>query len=486
MLFCAGACWASPAAGPGGADRWRCWLCAPGDEHDLGLICFGLALRDHGWRMAFLGADTPLAVTHETARKLRPARVVLSTSRAENLDGCREQLAGIARVAPLAIAGAGARAELAEQVGAIHLAEGPLAAAGYVAAAGWLLRFAMWRSSGEACAGLVCAQDLTRAGARLPAARGRGRDRGTRAHRRHRRLSARPRLSDPAARLPPAAATDRPRRARHRVLRAGREGARRRALPPRGRPAAAAPLQIAETLRSPIGSAADKARTARLVLDVRAHSVRRLLRRSDSSTAQRLRRAGFSEHMIECFWRPLFAGIQLDPALEVSSRRFETILRMIAQGPTGLPRRGMGALPRPAACDAPAGMRAPARPCLQRCAGARDADRRGAGAGASRGGRHRWPHRQRPARSLRAQPGIACERLLLVLCRRAAVARRLSDARRRDRGTSGQRGGHERGCAVLRAAGQGAGGSGGAGAAGAGRRAHRPRDVASSQSCSAR
>ena len=32
--------------------------CVPGDQHDLGLICFGLALRAHGWRITYLGADT--------------------------------------------------------------------------------------------------------------------------------------------------------------------------------------------------------------------------------------------------------------------------------------------------------------------------------------------------------------------------------------------------------------------------------------------
>ena len=34
--------------------------CAPGEQHDLGLIAFGLALRAHGWRIEYLGADTPL------------------------------------------------------------------------------------------------------------------------------------------------------------------------------------------------------------------------------------------------------------------------------------------------------------------------------------------------------------------------------------------------------------------------------------------
>ena len=34
--------------------------CAPGETHDIGLIAFGLMLRSHGWRVLFLGADTPL------------------------------------------------------------------------------------------------------------------------------------------------------------------------------------------------------------------------------------------------------------------------------------------------------------------------------------------------------------------------------------------------------------------------------------------
>ena len=101
------------------------------------------------------------------------------------------------------------------------------------------------------------------------------------------------------------------------------------------------PLELPQTLAAPVATPLDKARAALLVLDVLRHPVGELLRRPDMSTAARLERAGFSELFIEAFWRPLFAGIQLDPGLEVSSRRFETILRMLARGATGLPRRGI-------------------------------------------------------------------------------------------------------------------------------------------------
>ena len=111
--------------------------------------------------------------------------------------------------------------------------------------------------------------------------------------------------------------------------------------------------QLPQTLSAPIGTIADKARMARLVLDVRTHSVQEILRRPDGTTAERLARAGFSERFVESFCRPLFAGIQLDPELEVSSRRFETILRMLATGATALPRRGIGAIPTQLAASLP-------------------------------------------------------------------------------------------------------------------------------------
>jgi phytoene dehydrogenase-like protein len=113
------------------------------------------------------------------------------------------------------------------------------------------------------------------------------------------------------------------------------------------------PLQIPRTIAAPIGTLADKARVARLVIDVRAHFVRELLRRPDTTTADRLARAGSSNRSISAFWRPLFAGIQLDPQLEVSSRRFDTILRMLSIGSTGLPRRGIGAIPAQLASTLP-------------------------------------------------------------------------------------------------------------------------------------
>jgi phytoene dehydrogenase-like protein len=114
------------------------------------------------------------------------------------------------------------------------------------------------------------------------------------------------------------------------------------------------PQDLLRTALTPLATPSDKLKAARLLVDVITHSPKALLRRPDRSTADRLAAAGLSPGFITRFWRPLFSGIQLDPDLEVSARRFELILRMIALGDTALPRDGLGAVPAQIAQRIPA------------------------------------------------------------------------------------------------------------------------------------
>ena len=107
--------------------------CAPGEQHDLPLIAFGLALRAYGWRIAFLGPDTPLGTLADAAAKLAPRLVVVSATSAPRLARLRDELGTLARSTPLALAGAGATNALAESVRADRLAEDPITEAGRVA-----------------------------------------------------------------------------------------------------------------------------------------------------------------------------------------------------------------------------------------------------------------------------------------------------------------------------------------------------------------
>jgi MerR family transcriptional regulator, light-induced transcriptional regulator len=107
--------------------------CPPGEQHDLALIAFGLGLRDRGWRITYLGPDTPFDTLADTARAVEPAAVVLAGSTTDRFEGAERALRRLARGVPLWLAGAGATAQLAKSAGAQLLDVDPLAAVDRVA-----------------------------------------------------------------------------------------------------------------------------------------------------------------------------------------------------------------------------------------------------------------------------------------------------------------------------------------------------------------
>jgi MerR family transcriptional regulator, light-induced transcriptional regulator len=109
--------------------------CVPGEQHDLGLIVFGLALRAHGWRITFLGPDTPLDTLTDAVTTLRPEAVVLVATAPDGYEQGRAALGGLADTVPLWAAGPGATPAFATATGARVLDIDPLAAAERVAAA---------------------------------------------------------------------------------------------------------------------------------------------------------------------------------------------------------------------------------------------------------------------------------------------------------------------------------------------------------------
>lgn len=122
------------ARGWGAGNGPHALLACPGGElHDLGLIAFGLALRSRGWRITYLGQDTPLAAVGEHGDALQPNCVVLAFTRRGALDHELDALKRMAGTVPVWLAGAGATAELAERAGALLLATDPVDAADCVA-----------------------------------------------------------------------------------------------------------------------------------------------------------------------------------------------------------------------------------------------------------------------------------------------------------------------------------------------------------------
>ena len=93
------------------------------------------------------------------------------------------------------------------------------------------------------------------------------------------------------------------------------------------------PLGAPATLLAPVGSIADKLRVAWLRWSVRRGSISDLLRRPETTTLDALRRRwGFSDRIVDAFFRPFLGGILLDRDLEASSRMFEFVFRMFSEG----------------------------------------------------------------------------------------------------------------------------------------------------------
>jgi MerR family transcriptional regulator, light-induced transcriptional regulator len=103
--------------------------CPPREQHDMGLLVFGIALREGGWRVAFLGADTPIATVEGAAESLNARVVVLSAVTPKRLRAVEREIAALTAHLTVAIGGPGAEPALAERVGAVLLQGDPIAAA---------------------------------------------------------------------------------------------------------------------------------------------------------------------------------------------------------------------------------------------------------------------------------------------------------------------------------------------------------------------
>ena len=106
------------------------------------------------------------------------------------------------------------------------------------------------------------------------------------------------------------------------------------------------PVRALESLREGPGGPADKLRVARLRRRLSRGSLNEILTAPHVTTAEALRREGFSSDFVDAFFRPFLGGIFLDPRLETSSRLFALVFKFFAEGEATLPAGGMQAIPR--------------------------------------------------------------------------------------------------------------------------------------------
>jgi hypothetical protein len=105
-----------------GTDGTIDWYCCPR----------GLLLRSYGWRIVFLGADTPIATLTQAAETTRPALTVLASFDPDLLETEASALRRLAKRVPLVLSGPGASDALCSRLGARRLDGDLVRAAGEV------------------------------------------------------------------------------------------------------------------------------------------------------------------------------------------------------------------------------------------------------------------------------------------------------------------------------------------------------------------
>lgn len=104
------------------------------------------------------------------------------------------------------------------------------------------------------------------------------------------------------------------------------------------------PRSIVKTMVSPVGTLADKLRIVELIRRTQGLPLGELFRQTPTTTLALLHEIGFSNQVIERFFRPFFGGVFLEDALTTSSNFFEFCFRMFFSGDAAVPAQGIGAV----------------------------------------------------------------------------------------------------------------------------------------------
>jgi len=105
------------------------------------------------------------------------------------------------------------------------------------------------------------------------------------------------------------------------------------------------PLKLLGMAFSRVGSFLDKIKIFTLTQALKKKSMEDIFAEPSMTTLQYLKAYGFSEAIIVNFFTPFFRGVFLEKNLETSSRMFEFVFKLFAQGNAAVPAQGMGQIP---------------------------------------------------------------------------------------------------------------------------------------------
>ena len=113
------------------------------------------------------------------------------------------------------------------------------------------------------------------------------------------------------------------------------------------------PASVWTSATAAIGGFIDKLRVGLMRSQILGSTLEQIANREDRKTESYLRGRGFSEAMIDSFFRSFYGGIFLESELRTSSRMFEFTFKMFGQGSATLPAKGMGEIPKQLAARLP-------------------------------------------------------------------------------------------------------------------------------------
>lgn len=108
--------------------------CPSGERHDIGLISFGLILWRLGWRIVYVGQDTPPSETLGITEAANADVVIFAALNAKAFHDAADEIRELAARLPVAIGGAGAGEAIAKELGTAILKSNIVTAAHDVAA----------------------------------------------------------------------------------------------------------------------------------------------------------------------------------------------------------------------------------------------------------------------------------------------------------------------------------------------------------------
>ncbi|WP_159466758.1 NAD(P)/FAD-dependent oxidoreductase [Dyadobacter sp. 3J3] len=111
------------------------------------------------------------------------------------------------------------------------------------------------------------------------------------------------------------------------------------------------PSALISTLLSPAGTLGDKMRMLGLKIKLARKSIADIFSEEQTTTLAYLKNEGFSDQILESFFKPFMTGIFLEDKLSTSSRMFEFVFKMFSEGDAAIPAKGMGMIPLQLARD---------------------------------------------------------------------------------------------------------------------------------------